>query len=60
MRAIFEAVGPLVGVLGLFGAVWRHRVARRRATNLEHVRELERENREIDEIRERISGKEHH
>ena len=54
MRLALEVVGLLNFAATVLGLMWRRRRQQRRLSNIEHVRQLERENAEIDEINSRI------
>jgi hypothetical protein len=56
MRLAIELIVALNAV-GAFGTwIARHFVQRRRVSNLDHVRQLERENKEMDEVLRRLKG----
>jgi hypothetical protein len=57
MRALADAVTAIAGTLTIFGFLYRHFRSKRRSANLEHIRQLEAENQEIDALLEPRIGK---
>jgi hypothetical protein len=56
VRLVLDLAGTLNFGAILIGLMWRRRRRQRRLSNLEHVRQLERENAEIDEANERMGA----